>query len=96
MRVIGEPGARKGNRCVSYPVKHSILSQYACQAVPDDVDIKVMVEGVLEETGFKEQRAAKMSVDDLLKCDSICRTLLVSNRPRRLLSAFHDVGIHFA
>lgn len=26
-----------------------------------------MVEEVLEKTGFKEQRAAKMSVDDLLK-----------------------------
>jgi len=33
-----------------------------------------MVEEVLEETGFKEQRAAKMSVDDLLKYDSISRT----------------------
>jgi hypothetical protein len=36
--------------------------------------MKAMVEEVLEETGFKEQRAAKMSVDDLLKCDSIPRT----------------------
>jgi len=48
--------------------------------VPDEVDVKAMVETVLDETGFKEQRAAKMSVDDLLK----------------LLSAFHDAGIHFA
>ena len=57
-----------------------------------------MVEGVLEETGFKEQRAAKMSVDDLLKYDLICRTPCptISNRVHRLLSAFHDVGIHFA
>ena len=30
-----------------------------------------MVEEVLEETGFKEQRAAKMSVDDLLKYESV-------------------------
>jgi len=37
------------------------------QVIPDDVDIKTMVEEVLEETGFREQRAAKMSVDDLLK-----------------------------
>jgi len=37
------------------------------QVIPDDVDIKAMVEEVLEETGFREQRAAKMSVDDLLK-----------------------------
>ncbi|KAF9645179.1 rRNA adenine dimethylase [Thelephora ganbajun] len=50
------------------------------QVIPDNVDMKAMVEEVLEETGFREQRAAKMSVDDLLK----------------LLSAFHDVGIHFA
>jgi len=50
------------------------------QIIPDDLDMKAMVEEVLGETGFREQRAAKMSVDDLLK----------------LLSAFHDVGIHFA
>ncbi|KAF9791924.1 S-adenosyl-L-methionine-dependent methyltransferase [Thelephora terrestris] len=50
------------------------------KVIPEDANVKAMVEEVLEETGFKEQRAAKMSVDDLLK----------------LLSAFHDVGIHFA
>ena len=33
--------------------------------------MKEMVEKVLEETGFKEQRAAKMGVDDLLQYDSI-------------------------
>ena len=33
-----------------------------------------MVEEVLEETGFKEQRAAKMSVDDLLKYNPISMT----------------------
>lgn len=32
-----------------------------------------MVEDVLEETGFKEQRAAKMGVDDLLKYDFVCK-----------------------
>jgi len=60
--------------------------------------MKAMVEGVLEQTGFREQRAAKMSVDDLLKCDSISRApaLTTSNCFSRLLSAFHDVGIHFA
>ena len=57
-----------------------------------------MVGDVLEETGFKEQRAAKMSVDDLLKYGSKFRNsgLLISYRIHRLLSAFHDVGIHFA
>ncbi|KAF9256199.1 rRNA adenine dimethylase [Marasmius fiardii PR-910] len=48
--------------------------------VEDDLDMKVKVEKVLDETGNTENRAAKMDVDDLLK----------------LLSAFHDAGIHFA
>ena len=46
----------------------------ASQIIPDDVDMKAMVEEVLEGTGFKEQRAAKMSIDDLLKYDSILKT----------------------
>ncbi|EGN94712.1 hypothetical protein SERLA73DRAFT_187771 [Serpula lacrymans var. lacrymans S7.3] len=50
------------------------------QMIEDDVDMKSNVEKVLNETGFSESRAAKMDVDDLLK----------------LLSAFHDAGIHFA
>ncbi|KAK7062683.1 Dimethyladenosine transferase [Paramarasmius palmivorus] len=41
---------------------------------------RAKVEEVLEETSNTENRAAKMDVDDLLK----------------LLSAFHDAGIHFA
>ena len=49
------------------------------QIIPDDVDMKVMVEEVLEETGFKEQRAAKMSVDDLLRYDIISRVSDSSN-----------------
>ncbi|KAI0789211.1 S-adenosyl-L-methionine-dependent methyltransferase [Abortiporus biennis] len=48
--------------------------------IDDTFDIKKKMEEVLEQTGFGEQRAAKMDIDDLLK----------------LLSAFHDVGIHFA
>ncbi|KAI0084862.1 S-adenosyl-L-methionine-dependent methyltransferase [Irpex rosettiformis] len=48
--------------------------------VEDDFDIKKKVEEVLTDTGFMDQRAAKMGVDELLK----------------LLSAFHDAGIHFA
>jgi hypothetical protein len=50
-----------------------------CQVIPDDVDVKAMVEEVLEETGFREQRAAKMSVDDLLKYDSRSRTFRLSD-----------------
>ncbi|KAI0920368.1 Dimethyladenosine transferase [Taiwanofungus camphoratus] len=48
--------------------------------IEDDVNIKKKVEEVLQETGFSESRAAKMDIDDLLK----------------LLSAFHDAGLHFA
>lgn len=35
--------------------------------IEDDFDIKKKVEHVLMETGFMEQRAAKMGVDELLK-----------------------------
>ncbi|KAG7087711.1 hypothetical protein E1B28_013658 [Marasmius oreades] len=48
--------------------------------VEDELDMKAKIEKVLDETGNTENRAAKMDVDDLLK----------------LLSAFHDAGIHFA
>lgn len=48
--------------------------------VEDGVNMKKKIEDILEETGFRESRAAKMDVNDLLK----------------LLSAFHDGGIHFA
>ncbi|KAG6374044.1 S-adenosyl-L-methionine-dependent methyltransferase [Boletus reticuloceps] len=48
--------------------------------IDDSVSMKAKVEEVLSSTGYSEQRAAKMTVDDLLK----------------LLLAFHDEGIHFA
>jgi 18S rRNA (adenine1779-N6/adenine1780-N6)-dimethyltransferase len=48
--------------------------------IDDSVGMKVRVEEVLNSTGYSAQRAAKMTIDDLLK----------------LLSAFHDEGIHFA
>ncbi|KAK0505018.1 S-adenosyl-L-methionine-dependent methyltransferase [Armillaria luteobubalina] len=48
--------------------------------IEDNVDMKAKIEAVLKETGNTENRAAKMDVDDLLK----------------LLSAFHDIGVHFA
>ncbi|KAE9409043.1 S-adenosyl-L-methionine-dependent methyltransferase [Gymnopus androsaceus JB14] len=50
------------------------------QIIEDDVNMKAKVEKILDDTGNLENRAAKMDVDDLLK----------------LLSAFHDAGIHFA
>lgn len=48
--------------------------------VDDNTNMKAKVEEVLSSSGYSEQRAAKMTLDDLLK----------------LLSAFHDEGIHFA
>jgi 18S rRNA (adenine1779-N6/adenine1780-N6)-dimethyltransferase len=48
--------------------------------VPDQLDIKQMVMGILEEVGMSNVRAAKMDQDDFL----------------RLLNAFHQHGIHFA
>ncbi|KAG2152850.1 S-adenosyl-L-methionine-dependent methyltransferase [Suillus clintonianus] len=48
--------------------------------IDDNTNMKAKVEEVLSSSGFSEQRAAKMTLDDLLK----------------LLSAFHDEGIHFA
>jgi 18S rRNA (adenine1779-N6/adenine1780-N6)-dimethyltransferase len=43
-------------------------------------EVSQMVEGVLDETGFSEERTAKMDQDDFLK----------------LLAAFNQKGIHFA
>jgi 18S rRNA (adenine1779-N6/adenine1780-N6)-dimethyltransferase len=48
--------------------------------IEDPLNMKEKVEQVLKQTENTENRAAKMDVDDLLS----------------LLSAFHDVGIHFA
>ncbi|KAJ7088554.1 S-adenosyl-L-methionine-dependent methyltransferase [Mycena crocata] len=50
------------------------------QMIEDNVNMKVKIEQVLIDTGNSENRAAKMDVDDLLN----------------LLSAFHDIGVHFA
>ncbi|KAG1789500.1 S-adenosyl-L-methionine-dependent methyltransferase [Suillus plorans] len=48
--------------------------------IDEHTNMKAKVEEVLSSSGYSEQRAAKMTLDDLLK----------------LLSAFHDEGIHFA
>lgn len=64
--------------------------------IDDDFDIKKKVEDVLTETGFSEQRAAKMDVDDLLKyvqsTSSLPFTLTTSApSPTRIL----DYCLHF-
>jgi len=48
--------------------------------VSEDIKIKQKIESILKETGHSNTRAAKMDLNDILK----------------LLSAFHDSGIHFA
>ncbi|KAI0282906.1 S-adenosyl-L-methionine-dependent methyltransferase [Russula brevipes] len=48
--------------------------------VMEDVEMKQKIEDILEETGYRESRAAKMDLNDILK----------------LLLAFHDSDIHFA
>lgn len=78
--------------------------------VDEDVSMKQRVEDVLTESGYHDSRAAKMDVNDLLKsvllpslllphpCPiELYRRLTTYTLPRhRLLSAFHDAGIHFA
>jgi hypothetical protein len=49
------------------------------QMMEDNVDMKQKAEDILAETGYSEQRAAKMSVDDLLKYVTIQLNLLNSN-----------------
>ncbi|OJA15613.1 hypothetical protein AZE42_09791 [Rhizopogon vesiculosus] len=48
--------------------------------IDGDANMKAKVEEVLTSSGYSDQRAAKMTLDDLLK----------------LLCTFHDEGIHFA
>lgn len=37
------------------------------QIIEDGLDFKAKIETILQESGFAEERAAKMDVDDLLK-----------------------------
>ncbi len=50
------------------------------ETVPEDLDMKKIVEEVLVEVDFKEKRARSMDIDDFMK----------------LLHAFNKNGIHFA
>ena len=55
--------------CVLHPLlslRHSRFSTGG-QIIEDDLDFKKKVEEVLDESGFKESRAAKMDINDLLK-----------------------------
>lgn len=59
--------------------------------------MKQKVEIILEETGYKESRAAKMDLNDILKYVRLPSPRgFADAQPCRLLSAFHDSDIHFA
>lgn len=58
--------------------------------IEDDFDIKKKVEEVLDESGFTEQRAAKMGVDELLKCVSS-----PISRPSRLTNVSPQAALCF-
>jgi 18S rRNA (adenine1779-N6/adenine1780-N6)-dimethyltransferase len=58
--------------------------------------MKAKIEQVLLDTGNSENRAAKMDVDDLLKYVVLQIRLAFIDISFRLLSAFHDIGVHFA
>merc|ERR1712025_884898 len=49
------------------------------QPIPEDLNVKDIVEDILESINFKEKRARSMDIDDFMK----------------LLHAFNDNGIHF-
>ncbi|KAH9958772.1 S-adenosyl-L-methionine-dependent methyltransferase [Russula dissimulans] len=57
-----------------------ILFSRPHKTVVDDANMKQKIENVLEETGYKESRASKMGINEILK----------------LLLAFHDSDVHFA
>lgn len=56
------------------------ISSSSVKMAEDDIPMKQRIEEVLTDIGLSETRAAKMDIDDIL----------------RMLSAFHDQGIHFA
>ena len=45
----------------------STIQALILQIIKEDFDIRVMVDDILAESGYADQRAAKMDVDDLLK-----------------------------
>ncbi len=67
----------------NYRVHKSLLSGSGGDADMEtddaEVDVKALVDQVLEEIGFREKRARTMDIDDFMK----------------LLHAFNKAGIHF-
>lgn len=85
--------ARNGIKPLTVNECHSDVPQAVDD---DDTSISVLVDKVLSGTKCTENRASKMDIDDLLKFVLFNFDLLAANLPYRLLSAFHDVGIHFS
>ena len=48
--------------------------------VPENLDIKAIIQGVLERGNLLEQRAAKMDLDDYLKCALLLESFLLTDR----------------
>ena len=49
------------------------------EMVPEDLSLRALVDGVLNDIKFREKRARTMDIDDFM----------------RLLAAFNEKGIHF-
>lgn len=45
------------------------------QEVPEDLDIKTLVMGILDDNGFAEKRARTLDVDDFLRLLALKRTV---------------------
>lgn len=49
-------------------ISSTVDTETSLQIIEDNLDMKAMVEKVLDETGHGENRGAKMAVNDLLMC----------------------------
>jgi hypothetical protein len=47
--------------------------------VAEDVRMKQKIEDILDETGYKQSRAAKMDLNDILKCVCCLSSLVLSD-----------------
>ncbi|KIM86874.1 hypothetical protein PILCRDRAFT_4140 [Piloderma croceum F 1598] len=66
-RIIGGYGRLRTRKWVY--LCHEIAGHFAdpTQMVDDDIDVKALINKVLQETGYVECRAAKMEINDILK-----------------------------
>lgn len=89
--------AERNHVCSRLLIYWQSKEAYLLQIIEDNVDMKAKIEKVLDETENTENRAAKMDIDDLLRYVIwMPPSYPTAHCENRLLSAFHDVGIHFA